>query len=186
MALNNQSKMLALTLSLVFGALAAVVSAFAEILLALPLPVWFYGLSGLLVILPVVIRPSHLSAFVAVALIGFLIAFHLVPWTSRKPFLHQLNKVRPGMTEAEVRVIMTGYKEGTGWPAAPWQPPGFKGTLEAPGSSNTFRTVTDTNSRIALIDSLVFRHSDDGRFNSDWGVVEFKDGRVIRVQFMPD
>lgn len=186
MPTNDKSKILALALSLTFGVLAVVVAGFTEILLAMPLPVWFYGLSGALVILPVVIPPSRLSALVAVVLVGFLIAFHLVPWTSRKPFLGQLNKVQTGMTETQVRVIMTGYKEGTGWPAAPWQPTGSAGTLETAGSSNTFRTVTDTNAQLALADSVVFRHSDDGRFNSDWGVVEFKDDRVIRIQFMPD
>ena len=184
--MHDKPKTVALALTLGFGALVVVVAMFAEILLALPLPVWFYGLSGLLVILPVVIRPSRLAAIVAVALVGFLIAFHLVPWISRKPFLQQLNKVQPGMTEAQVRAIIAGHKEGTGWPAAPWQPVGFAGELQTTGSSNTFRTVTDTNRNLALADSLVFRHSDNGRFNSDWGVVEFKDGRGIHVQFMPD
>ncbi len=166
-----RARPVALALSLAIGVLAVVVAGFAEILLAMPLPVWFYGVSRLLVILPVVIRPSRLSAFVAVILVVLLSVLHLVPWTSRKPFLGQLNKVQTGMTATQVSAIMAEYTEGTGWPAAP-------GT-QSP-------TTTNTSSQLALANSLVFRHSDDGRFNSDWGVVEFKDGRVIRVQFMPD
>jgi hypothetical protein len=124
-----------------------------------------------LVILPVVIRPSRLTAFVAVILVVSLTVLDHVPWTSRKPFLGRLNKLQAGMTEMQVRAMMAGFKEGTGWPTAP-------GSRSPAG--------TNTNGQLALANSLVFRHSDDGRFNSDWGVVEFKDGRVIRVQFMPD
>jgi hypothetical protein len=39
---------------------------------------------------------------------------------------------------------------------------------------------------MSLQNSVVFRHSDDGRFNSDWGIVEFQDGRVVGVRFSPD
>lgn len=37
-------------------------------------------------------------------------------------------------------------------------------------------------------DSIVrtFTHSRSGRFDSDWGVVTFVNGRVVKVEFLPD
>lgn len=183
---NDKSKTVAFALTLGLGVIAVACATFVEVAAAFPLPAWFYGLLCLPIIAPVVVCPSRLAATCAALFVGCLLACSLVPWTSRKPFLEHLDKVRPGMTEAQVRGFMAGYKEGTGWPAAPWQPVGSAGTLQTIGSSNTFRTVTDSNGKMSLIDSLVFRHSDDGCFNSDWGVVQLKDGRVLRVEFLPD
>ena len=46
--------------------------------------------------------------------------------------------------------------------------------------------TNSTAGEFALRDALVFRHSNRGRFNSDWGIVSLSNGRVARVEFSPD
>ena len=92
--------------------------------------------------------------------IAALLVLQIVPWTTRKPFLRQLHQVEVGMTRGEVLAIMAGYRQGTGWHLQ--------------------------GQELQLDAALVFRHSDDGRFNSDWGVVQFDEGRVSTVEFLPD
>jgi hypothetical protein len=186
MALNRNRTTVTLVLTVGVGASSVGFAVFAEVLLAHPLPLWLYGILGALSVAPVILLPNRLTVGAAVLVVGCLLACLLVPWTSRKPFLQRLHTIRPGMTESQVRQIMAGYKEGTGWPAAPGQHIGTAGTLQEVGSGASFRTTTGTNGNLALAESLVFRHSDDARFNSDWGVVGFKDGRVVRVEFLPD
>lgn len=62
-------------------------------------------------------------------LFSTLAALHYVPWTSRKPFLRDLDRIRAGMTEAQVRHIMNRYLEGTGWPASSLDNPTNGGRL---------------------------------------------------------
>jgi len=40
------------------------------------------------------------------------VALYSLEWTTRKPFLRDLARIRAGMTEAEVRGIMRRYMEG--------------------------------------------------------------------------
>lgn len=161
--------------------------AWAELLLAMPVAWWLY-----VVLIPMFAFGLHEKGAlqaprgawkhfgVAVVLITTL---HFVPWTSRKPFLRDLHRVQAGMTESDVRRIMGRYLEGTGWPS---MPEGGSGTLTDLGSGGTHTTTISTNGDMALRDSLVFRHSTDGRFNSDWGIVELDGGRVKGVSFSPD
>lgn len=166
---RNGARMVAIGLAL---ALSAVLAA-AELVLSWPVPGWLYAGAALLFGLALVriepIRRQRLQlAVLAVAVIA-LALLHWVPWTSRKPFLQDLGRVHPGMTESEVRSVMAEWKVGTGWPANPFRSPATGGAGE-----------------MRIPDSLVFRHSDDGEFNSDWGVVEFVDGRVSKVSFSAD
>lgn len=174
-----------ISLGLAWMALAFFAS--AELLLAMPVAWWLYVLLipmfafGLYERGPFRERRTSWAHFgVAVAMMA---ALHFVPWTTRKPFLRDLDRVQAGMTEAEVRRIMARYLEGTGWPA---MPQGGPGTLTDLGSGGTHRTTVSTNGDMALRDSLVFRHSTDGRFNSDWGIVKMDGGRVTGVSFSPD
>lgn len=163
----------ALALVITVGGLAIMIAGFAEILLAIPLPVWFYATAASLVFLLAAIRRGRSTGIAAAVFIVGLLALHQIPWTTRKPFLRQLHGIRPGMTETQVRSIMFGYQEGTGWPVIP-------------GPESPPTTTAAGNGNLTMANALVFRHSDDGRFNSDWGVIEFKAGRVSRVQFLPD
>jgi hypothetical protein len=174
----------------VIAALALALFALAEVLLAMPVAWWLYLLLvplfafGILIRQPPFAQPKRLAAFVAVA--AFIAVLYFVPWTSRKPFLQDLYSIRPGMTEAEVRRIMGRYIEGTGWPAVYGGTPAGTGTVTDLGTGATHATGTTPTGELTIQSSLVFRHSTDGAFNSDWGIVTFKDGRVADVSFSPD
>jgi hypothetical protein len=140
--------------------------AFAEILMDLPVPAWIYVPTALLVSGPLWPkdpagwRSRRLIPLIAVN--ALILALYWIPWSSRKPFVRHLDSIRPGMTVAEVNRIMAGYRMGTGIPL--------------PGSAQEFRPSG----------AIVFRHSDEAMFNADWGVVTFRDGKVVDVRFDPD
>ena len=67
------------------------------------------------------------------------------------------------MTLADVRRTMSGYMEGTGW--------------KLPGQAGQ---------EFAIGGAVVFRHSNEAEFNSDFGIVYFFEGRVTHVEFSPD
>jgi len=90
-----------------------------------------------------------------------------VNWNSRKPFLRDLYSLRVGMTPSQVEAVMGKYLKGTGWPANAGEDPTARGELSFPGT-------------------LVYRHTNKGWGNSDWGMVEFSDGQVVKVDFSPD
>lgn len=164
--------------------------AFLELALAYPVPWWLYLQAGLL-FLPGLVRRApprqqlpRLATFAAVS--GFVAALYFVDWTSRKPFLRDLHRIQPGMTEEQVRQIMGKYMEGTGWPAPPGMTPGQHGTLAEAGSDVRYMASASAGGELRLHDSLVFRHSNDGAFNSDWGIVTFANGTVVEVRFSAD
>lgn len=174
----------------VIASLSLALFALAEILLAMPVVWWLY-----LSLIPLfafgLIRhqcPSgqrgRLITF-AIILAG-IVMLYFVPWTSRKPFLHDLYSIQPGMTEAEVRRIMGRYMEGTGWPAPYGGAPSGTGTLTNLGTGATHGTGTSPSGQMTIKSSLVFRHSTDGASNSDWGIVALNDGKVTGVSFSPD
>ncbi len=82
---------------------------------------------------------------------------------------------------------MGHYMEGTGWPAFPGNgPTNGPGMLNIVGSGSQYHTETSLSGVMTVRDSLVFRHSDEGAFNSDWGIISLSNGRVVRVEFSPD
>ena len=174
----------------VMASLALGLFAFAEALLAMPVAWWLYLLLVPLFAFGILRRQSasvqtrRLAAFAA--LVAFIAALYFVPWSTRKPFLHDLYSIQPGMTEAEVRRIMGRYMEGTGWPSPYGGAPEGTGTLTDLGTGATHATGTSPSGQMTIESSLVFRHSNDGSFNSDWGIVTLKDGRVVGVSFSPD
>jgi hypothetical protein len=89
------------------------------------------------------------------------------------------------MREDEVRNIMAGYMEGTGWPAVYGGESHGEGIVNDPGSGSSY-PASEVDGELAIKNSLVFRHSDDGAYNSDWGIVTFEEGRVVSVDFSPD
>ena len=102
-----------------------------------------------------------------VAFIVAMLILYKIQWTTRKPFLLDLSHVRIGMTAQEVDRVMGGYIKGSG--------------IAPVGSFGS-----DENGQLKLSDSTLYRHSYDGAFNADWGLVRFKDGRVTNVEFLPD
>ncbi|NMO16044.1 hypothetical protein HPC49_01575 [Pyxidicoccus fallax] len=119
-------------------------------------------------------------------LLGFVVgigAIRAAEWNSRKPFLRDLYSVKPGMTQAEVEAIMGRYLHGTGWPAHPLSP---TGTVVDAASGATHASTSTPRGELALAGSIVYRHTNEGWANSDWGIVRFENGRVSDVSFSPD
>jgi len=159
----------------VWGAVCASASLFAG-----------YWLFWTLLLVPFLVRqPSRLKFAIHALLTLSLLVLYLVPWNYRKPFLRDFDKVEIGMTVAEVDAIMGEYMQGTGWRI----PPGSAsptGQLTEVSSGITLATSNSPAGELVIRDSITYRHSNDGAFNSDWGVVKFKNGRVIGKRFMPD
>jgi hypothetical protein len=105
-------------------------------------------------------------------LVVVLFSVRFVDWNSRKPFLKDLYRVEEDMTVAQVEQIMGDYMVGTGWPARP---------LGLPGEDSA--AVTE---ELAAPDRLVYRHTDEGWGDSDWGEIRFEEGRVVEIRFLPD
>jgi hypothetical protein len=163
------------------------VAALLEIGGALCLPrVFFliYGACWTLPFLPALFhRPAVLKFAVYGVFVASLVVLYAVPWNSRKVFLHDLDKVRTGMSVEEVESIMGTYMKGTGWPAGPAS---SSDTLTEVGTGIRVRTSVSPSGELEVDDSIVYRHSNDAAFNSDWGIVKFKDGKVVETVFMPD
>jgi hypothetical protein len=99
--------------------------------------------------------PATLVSLVLfVAVVGGIWA---VDWNSRKPFLRDLDRVRPGMTVAEVDAIMARYER---WPVDL-------------GTTSAQQTVS-------------YRHTTAAWGNSDIGLIMLDAGRVVGVTFLPD
>jgi hypothetical protein len=176
---------------LTIAAIALGLFALCEIGLAYPVAWWLYFsvaiASAAALIRPVPVRNQYARIGGLVAVVAVAAILYFVEWTTRKPFLRDLALVHVGMTEAEVRHIMGRYMEGTGWPALPGS--GFSnapGTLNIVGSASQYSTTNSPDGQMVIRNSLVFRHSNDGAFNSDWGIVSLSNGKVVRVDFSPD
>ncbi len=104
--------------------------------------------------------------WLVVGLLATLLAFlgiYRTPWNTRKPFLRDFRTIQPGMTVAEARGIMARHIVGTCWPSHP-----------------------GSDTELQLQNSMVYRHSDEGEFNADWGIVRIRDGRVVGTEFSAD
>jgi hypothetical protein len=99
-------------------------------------------------------------------------SIYFVDWNSRKPFLRDLYRVQEGMTVEQVDQIMGHYMGGTGWPARPL------------GLADEASTAA--MDELTLPGRLVYRHTNEGWGNSDWGEITFENGRVVEVRFLPD
>lgn len=172
------------------AALVLALLAFYEVGIAYPVAWWLYF--SVAIAFVVALWPFASGRFQRLRILSLfavsvaIAALYYVPWTSRKPFLRDLGRVHIGMTEAEARHIMSRYMEGTGWPASPFDNPTNSNTLSIVGSSSQYSTTTSPDGQMVIRNSLVFRHSTDGAFNSDWGIVSISSGRVARVEFSPD
>jgi hypothetical protein len=171
------------------GGFLLALMALYEVLLELPVAWWLYAAVTVAwaAAISVTLGKSLPHRTLVVPIAGIIIAWvlYFVPWSIRKPFLRDLYSIQPGMNEDEVRNIMAGYMEGTGWPAL------YVGESHGEGFVNDFGTgtgypATEFDGELAIKNSLVFRHSDDGAYNSDWGIVTLEEGRVVSVDFSPD
>jgi hypothetical protein len=159
-------------IALIIASVTLALVAACEIVIAIPVARWLYVVvaamfaAGLLRLLPPRQQLGRLRTFAVVCLV--LAALHLLPWSSRNGFLKRLYSIKPGMTVEQARAVMAGYMEGTGWPPNPFAESGEPG------------------GELTIAGALVFRHSNDGAYNSDWGIVHCPAGRVTRVEFSAD
>src|SRR4051812_24822918 len=113
-----------------------------------------------------------------------------MPWHPRKRFVHDLFSVSPGMSVDDVERIMGGYMKGQGrkWVV----PPGAAPLLRAPGEPvDAGAAVRAEAARAAYVPpdypagqerahatgTMTYRWSDDAAYDSDFGQVQFRDGR---------
>ena len=163
---------------------------FVEVLLGFPITWWIYLAfmlgCGLALSMPNSFSNQYARIASLLVIAVVLATLYLVPWTTRKPFLHDLYSIQPGMTEAQAREIMTGYMEGTGWPPYSADEPHQEMTLDVPGFDAPFTAVVSEKGDLMLRGNIVFRHSNDGSMNSDWGVVTIDNSKVVSVAFSRD
>jgi hypothetical protein len=136
-----------------------------------------------LIVLPFLIyRPSVGKLIIYLFFLTFCLVVLLVPWNSRKAFLANFNRIRPGMTVPQVEDVMKGYVHGTCWPPSPNAGPRVPHSV---GSPSSYAAVPSTDEPQPA-GCLIFRHSEEPRFNSDRGVVRFEDGHVVSTEFLSD
>ena len=174
-----------------FAAIALALLGLCEIVMAYPVAWWLYLCVAIAfaaaLIRPVPVRSQLPRVGALAAVIAVIATLWLVEWTTRKPFLRDLHRIRVGMTEREVRLIMGRYMEGTGWPANPFDTStNATGSTTGVGNGSQDSTPASPSGQMVIRDSLTFRHSTNGAFNSDWGIVSLSSGRVVRVEFSPD
>jgi hypothetical protein len=123
----------------------------------------FWALVGALMLYR---RPVREQVLILALFAALLFSMRFIDWNSRKPFLRDLSSINEGMTPAQVEQIMAPYMTGGGRPLG----------------SPTIQV--DARGEI-LTGTLTYRHTDEGWGDSDWGVVAFVDGRVVRTHFLP-
>ena len=116
-------------------------------------------LAGLLLLYS---RPMREKVVILTLFLVVLCSVRFVDWNTRKPFLRALDRVTAGITEAQADEIMDGYMKGIS-PMAQVDEQGgvYWGTVN-------------------------YRHTTEAWGNVDVGVLVFQNGRVVRVNFLPD
>lgn len=100
---------------------------------------------------------------------AIVLALCVLPWHPRKAFLDDLGSLTPGMSLAEARSRMARHVENDEAHAAP--------ALQVPVPSGR---------PIGLGTETYRWNTADPRYNADLGIVEFRDGKVVRATFAPD
>jgi len=122
-----------------------------------------YGLGWILVgLLLLYSRPLREKAVILTLFLVALCSVRFVDWNTRKPFLRALDRVTAGITEAQADEIMDGYLKGV----SPMAQVDEQGGID-------WGTVS-------------YRHTTEAWGNTDVGVLVFQNGRVVRVEFLPD
>lgn len=145
---------------------AIIVAVLLEITLFFLYYVPFFVVSSV-IILPFVLwdfSKAKLSLYLFLLL--WIAILYLIPSSPRKPFLRDLKRVKQGMTFDQVEAIMGNYIKGTGWPPHPQSTSGAK-ELQFEGKH-------------------IYRHSETGNYDSDWGIITYENGHVASVEFSPD
>jgi hypothetical protein len=111
-----------------------------------------------------------------VAALAALVTLIFMPWHPRKRFVRDLYSLDSGMTVDEVEAVMGGYMKGAG---KKWVVPGDS------AASTAGPAFPAGDERAHATGTMTYRW-DDSDYDSDWGQVTFADGRVVKVEFLPD
>ena len=107
-------------------------------------------------------RPMREKIVILTLFLVVLFSVRFVDWNTRKPFLRALDRVTAGITEAQADEIMDGYMKGI----SPMAQMDEQGGID-------WGTVN-------------YRHTTEAWGNVDVGVLAFQNGRVVRVDYLPD
>ncbi len=118
-----------------------------------------WALAGLLLLYS---RPLREKIVILTLFLVALGSVRFVDWNTRKPFLRALDRVAVGITEAQADEIMDGYIKGV----SPMAQVDEQGGID-------WGTVS-------------YRHTTQAWGNVEVGVLVFQNGRVVRVDFLPD
>jgi hypothetical protein len=159
---------------LLAGSLAiVVVSVYSifDVLAAVSLDIRFnlITLASLLIVGAILLRNRSKQEKIWWALFAALVIFTIsrIDWNTRKPFLRDLNSIEMGMSTDDVENIMAGY-------------------IQANDGANKPSSESSLSGDSSSSDTLVFRHTNLGWGDSDWGIVTFKEEKVVEVYFSPD
>lgn len=144
-------------------------------------------------------RTQGSTKWVALAALSLSALVIAVPWNQRKRFVTDLYSVRHGMSVDEVEALMVAYIRGAG---ARWDDPEspsrlVRGLSDPQDSRRTtwpratldpYREPNHLTGEASLqaTGAVIYRWSSDVNYNADWGLVEFVNGKVVRVEFLPD
>jgi hypothetical protein len=155
------------------------------------------ALLALLTVMPFETSPAAKwlcrGAFVASVVVAY------VPWNPRKHFVRDVFSVRAGMSVDEVEAILGGYIKGAGpqWPLPEAPDPIVRGLDEPhrPTATEHARAAAAAYrepqypagaERRHVTGIMTYRWSTEPAHNADWGQVHFVDGKVVKVEFLPD
>lgn len=158
---ERQAATIMLGISLVVG---CALLTFVRLLWVGP-PPWSWTVLGLLYVLaclPVIRRANTRARAVLIAL--FFVPLAPIPITGQERFVRDLFRIEPGMSSSQADALMKGYLRGSGWKGPQSLGPG---EVQVPGCE-------------------IYRHSNEGNYDSDWGVVCMEGGKVVSVEFWPD
>jgi hypothetical protein len=155
--------------------------------LAIPLSGVFYVVYGVLaglILLPVaLIRAGIVKTIIIWLFVAELFALYFVPWTSRKQFLNSAEKVKIGMSAIEVDKILGNYiKFGVGTDGLD----STENLIISDIDHGKYYRRKDEPAGICIIREVIYRHSDEARFNADLLSVKFNDYGVCEIKFMYD
>jgi hypothetical protein len=192
-----------------FGAMVTIAVAWVVALDLFVAAAWIHPIGWALALAPVTLlllvsltaldRTKPKAKWVSLGAFLLSVLVVLVPWNPRKRFVNDLFTVRPGMSVDEVEAVMAGYIRGTGakWHVPQGPAPSVRGPEDPQDTAATARAraAFDTHrepdypagqARLHVTGTITYRWSTDVKYDADWGQVEFVDGKVVKVEFLPD
>jgi hypothetical protein len=119
----------------------------------------FWTLAGALLLYD---RPLREKGLILVLFLILVFSLRFVNWNSRKLFLRDLYRIDEGMTYPQVERILNGYER-----------------------SFATDTLVDEQGR-PVTGHVSYTHTDAAWGDSDIGLLTFKSGRVVEVEYLPD